>query len=192
MSSLVLYVWNENPNNNPVVQENDPDYATIVKRGENVFVYGQQFTMNTIDPTNRGIILKRFGKAKIQKVNDMAVVHMDAVNMKPNNGNPTLNQLRLAEIKRMDQEFADFFLSRLHTLVWKDYSRGVQSTIPFDDAFEMLKKATMALYDLLLAAVEDKFSRDLSISEMKNVIDLHNLNNEYTLGKDLKKKKIIK
>ena len=56
----------------------------------------------------------------------------------------------------------------------------------------MLKKATHALYDLLIAAVNDKFSKDLSISEMKNVIDLHNLNNEYTLGKDLKKKKIIK
>jgi hypothetical protein len=188
MSSLVLYVWSTNP----VVQENDPDYATIVRPGEKIFVYDQDTTRNTIDATNKGIILKRFGKAKIQKVNDMAVNHMDAVNMKPNNGNATLNQLRLAEIKRMDVEFADFFLKRLHTLVWKDYARGVQSTIPFDDAFEMLKKATHALYDLLIAAVEDKFSKDLSISEMKNVIDLHNLNNEYTLGKDLIKKKIIK
>lgn len=188
MSSLCLFTWI----NNPVVAENDADYATIVRPGEKVFVYDQDTTRASLDATNRGIILKRFGKAKIEKINQMAVDHMDAVNLKPGNGNPTLNQQRVAAIKVADLEFAHFFLKQLHSLVWKDYSRGVQSTIPFDDAFEMLKKATHALYDLLIAAVEDKFSKDLSVSEMKNVIDIHNLNNEYTLGKGLKKKKIIK
>jgi hypothetical protein len=50
----------------------------------------------------------------------------------------------------------------------------------------MLKKATLALYDLQIAAIEDTYSKDLSLSEMKNVIDLHNLNNEYTLNKNKK------
>jgi hypothetical protein len=41
----------------------------------------------------------------------------------------------------------------------------------------------------LIASVDDKFSRNLSMSEMSNVLELHNLNNEYTLAKDLKKSK---
>ena len=113
----------------------------------------------------------------------MAVNHTDAVDLKDRKGKPTLNSLRIKAIADMDQTFAKFFLKQLHALVWKDYSKGVQSTIDFDDGLKMLKIATSALYDLLLASIDDKFSKDLSISEMKNVIDLHNLNNDFTLGK---------
>ena len=61
MSSLVLYEWK----NAPTVIETDPDYATIVRVGEKVFVYGEDATKTSIDLTNIGIILKKFGKAKI-------------------------------------------------------------------------------------------------------------------------------
>jgi hypothetical protein len=184
MSSLVLYTY---PTVS-AVKETDPYYNNAVKYGEKVFVYGKPES-KTIDPTNEGIVLKRFGKAKIYKVNEMAVNHMDAINLKKQNGVDSYNKQRLDEIKKVDKQFAQFFLTRLHDLVWQDYSKGILSTISFDEGFEMLKKATHALYDLLIASVDDKFSKDLSISEMKNVIDLHNLNNEYALGKDLKSKK---
>jgi len=184
MSQLVLYTWPANS----ILRETDPFYSNAVKYGEKVFVYGKKDVSSSIDPTNEGIVLKRFGKAKILKVNEMAVNHMDAINLKNQNGD-SYNKQRLNEIKKVDKQFAQFFLTRLHELVWQDYDKGVLSTISFDEGFEMLKKATHALYDLLIASVDDKFSKDLSISEMKNVIDLHNLNNEYTLGKDLKSKK---
>ena len=125
----------------------------------------------------------------------MAVNHMDAVNIKNNNGNNgnnalgTLNQQRIKAIRDIDQDFAAFFLGNLHNLMWKDFATGVQSTIPFDEAYKMLKLATDALYDLLVASVEDKFCRDVSVSEMTSVIAMHNLNNEFTLGKNVKKSK---
>jgi hypothetical protein len=180
MSQLVLYEWKEAP----VINETNPYYSCIARHGEKVFVYNKD-TSATIDKTNKSIVLKRFGKAKITKVNEMAVNHMDAVNLKKVQGQDSYNKQRLNAIKDVDEQFADFFLKRLHDLVWLDYDKGILSTISFEDAFEMLKKATHAVYDLLIASVDDKYSKDLSISEMKNVIDLHNLNNEYTLGKDL-------
>jgi len=180
MTTLVLYEWTEK--NPKVTDQGDPDIATIVRFGEKVFVYGEDVSSG-IDASNINRILKSFGQAKIYKKNLMAVQHTNAVDMKDRGGKKTLNELRILEIAKMDQTFAKFFLTQLHALVWKDFSKGVQSTIPFDDALKMLKIATSALYDLLLASIDDKFSKDLSISEMKNVIDLHNLNNDYTLGR---------
>ena len=181
MTSLVLYEW---PNKVPgVTDPGDPDIATIVRYGEKVFIFDVDESRGTIDASNIGRILKSFGQAKIYKKNLLAVNHTDAVDLKDRKGKPTLNSLRIKAIADMDQTFAIFFLKQLHALVWKDYSKGVQSTIDFDDGLKMLKIATSALYDLLLASIDDKFSKDLSISEMKNVIDLHNLNNDFTLGR---------
>lgn len=186
MSKLVLLEWITAP---VIVDISDPDIATIVRVGEKVFAYGVDQTRNSIDKTNVGIILKTFGKgsvslAKVYKQNLMAVNHMNATNIvKLEGGKKSLNQQRVEEIELMNRKFAEFFLAQLHILTWKDFSKGVQSTIPFDDAFKMLKAATMALYDLLVASVDDKFNKDLSISEMTRVADLHNLNNDYALGK---------
>ena len=186
MSSLVLLEWVK-PTNNIV---SEAEKATLVRAGEKVFAFDVDETKTSIDLTNIGIVLKRFGKAKIEKINELSVNHMDAVNLKPKvNGQETLNQQRLKGIKDMNQEFAKFFLKRLHDLCWQDFSKGVQSTIAFEDGFKMLQQATNALYDLLLASIDDKFSKDLSVSEMKNVIELHNLNNEFALGKNVKKSK---
>ena len=112
---------------------------------------------------------------------------MDAVNINPNKKGDSYNKQRLDSIKKVNNTFAIFFLSQLHLLTWKDYNKGVQSTIPFDEAFDMLQMATDALYDLLIASVDDKYSKDLSMSQMRNTIKLHNLNNEFTLGNDIKK-----
>jgi hypothetical protein len=59
-------------------------------------------------------------------------------------------------------------LKNLHELVWKDYTKGILSTIALDEALHLLKKASLALYDLLVASVDDKYNKDLSIAEMKN------------------------
>jgi hypothetical protein len=121
----------------------------------------------------------------------MAVNHTEAVNLKPQQvgGPESLNKQRIRSIESANTNFCKFFLKNLHELVWKNYENGILSTIQLDEALYLLKKASLALYDLLVASVDDKFNKDLSIAEMKNVIDLHNLNTEYTLGKNLKKNK---
>ena len=72
-------------------------------------------------------------------------------------------------------------------MMWKDYGQGIHSKIVFDEAYNMLKKITGPLYQLLLASVHDKFSKDLSMAEMKSIIDMHNLNNDFSLCKSMKK-----
>lgn len=185
MTALALIEWNVQPEE---LDQWDPDRATQVEIYQKVFAFGVDES-KVHDKANIKKIIEIFGKDKIFKKNLMAVNHMDAVNLKPRQaGQETLNQKRIKAIEKSNNEFAQFFLKQLHNLTWKDYSKGVLTTIPFDEGLNMLKKATLALYDLQIAAIEDTYSKDLSLSEMKNVIDLHNLNNEYTLGKNLKKK----
>ena len=181
-SQLILTEWKKQIAN--PVEKGDPDIATVVQKHEKVFIYKKDESTHC-DKANISIILKRFGKSQIYKKNLMANNHMEAVDLvKPlRNNKPTLNEQRVKKIKEVDDEYADFFLRNLMFLTWKDYKKGIQTTIPFDEAFEMLKLATKAYYDLKIAFVEDTFNKDLSLSEMKNVIDVHNLNNEYALGK---------
>jgi len=187
MSVLTLITWQKNI---PELQEWDPDRATRVEKFQNVFAYGVEES-KVQDKANERKVLEIFGKAKLYKKNLMAVNHSEAVNLKPQqeNGPESLNKQRIRSIEKANNNFCIFFLKNLHDLVWKDYSKGILSTIALDDALYLLKKASLALYDLLVASVDDKYNKDLSIAEMKNVIDLHNLNTEYTLGKNLKKNK---
>ena len=83
----------------------------------------------------------------------------------------------------MNNLFTDFFLTQLHTMVWKDFDKGVKSTIPFNEAYKLLKSASTALYEVLIASVDDKYNTDLAISEMSRIAELHNLNVDYSLGK---------
>ena len=181
-SQLILYSWPDEPT---IVDQGNPNIATITQKHEKVFVYGVEETRETLDKANESIILKRFGKSQVYKKNLMANNHMEAVDLNKANrgGNLTLNQQRVQKIKEIDEKFARFFLGELMTLTWKDFANGVQTTIPFEEAFDMLKKATAAYYDLMTAFVNDTYNRDLAISEMKNVLDVHQLNNEYSLGK---------
>lgn len=187
MSALTLINWQKNV---PELEEWDPDRATQVEKFQNVFAYGVEESKNE-DKANKKKILEIFGKAKMYKKNLMAVNHTEAVNLKPQQegGPESLNKQRIRSIEKSNNNFCDFFLRNLHNLVWKDYDKGVLSTIPLDEALDMLKKASLALYDLLIASVDDKYNKDLTIAEMKNVIDLHNLNTEFTLNKNLKNKK---
>lgn len=187
MSALTLITWQKNI---PALEEWNPDKATQIEKYQNCFAYGVEESKNE-DKANEKKVLEIFGKAKLYKKNLLAVNHSEAVNLKPqqNGGPESLNKQRIRAIEYSNKNFCEFFLINLHNLVWKDYDKGILSTIPLDEALSMLKKASLALYDLLTASVDDKFNKDLSIAEMKNVIDLHNLNTEYTLGKNLKKNK---
>ena len=184
-SQLILTTWPDKPK---IVDEGNPDIATVAQQYEKVFIYGKNRSSHC-DKANEAIILKRFGKSQIYKKNLMANNHMEAVDLNKVNrgGKPTLNDQRVKAIQKCDVEFARFFLQNLHDMTWKDYENGVLTTIPFNEAFEMLQVSTETYYDLKIAFVKDVYSKDLSFSEMQNVIKLHNLNNEYTLGKDLKK-----
>ena len=108
-------------------------------------------------------------------MNDMALGQTGAIAEEGFKNANKYNTSRVNELKIVDEYFARFFLERLHFLTWNDYDKGVLSTIPFDESYKMLKDVTQPLYELLLASVDDKYSQDLSLKEMKNVIDRFNL-----------------
>ena len=122
MSSLVLYTWLKHPT---IIDKNNADIATICRYGEKVFVYGQPATSGSIDKTNIGILLKRFGQAKIYKKNLMAVNHSDAIDKNKVDGVKSFNRYRIEAIELINNEFAEFFLTQLHNLTWKNYADGV-------------------------------------------------------------------
>lgn len=167
-----------------------PDYKQSMKaqNNEKVFIYGTDATRDSADETNRDIVMKHFGFAKTLKRNIMAVNHVSAISG-ANKNSVDFNKQRLDEIKTMNQSVTDFFLSALHKLTWDDYERGILSTIPFEEAFELLVPTMKMVYEILAAGVEDKFSQELSIAEMQNVIQKHNLLIDQSLGKNIPKSK---
>lgn len=166
-----------------------PEYKQSMKaqQGEKVFIYGKTESYST-DETNRDIVMKHFGFAKTLKRNYMAINHVSSISGASKNS-IDYNKQRLEEISKMNFTVTDFFLSALHQLTWDDYDRGVLSTIPFDEAFELLVPTMKMVYEILAAGVEDKYSQDLSIAEMKNVLDKHNMLIDQTLGKNIPKSK---
>ncbi len=73
-------------------------------------------------------------------------------------------------------------------MTWDNYDQGVLSTIPFNESFDLLVPAMKQLYEILAAGIEDKYSKDLSVAEMKNVLEKHNLIVDQSLGKNVPKK----
>ena len=180
-SSLILLEWKKKA---VKLDDSNPDCACQAEKFVKYFAYGFPETQGSIDKANVSIILKRFGKSQIYKKNLMANNHAEAIDMNPNarKGGDSFNKQRINAIKNVDIKFADFFLKELHGMTWKNFKTGILSTIPFDEAFDMLKTATELYYQLLLASVEDNYSKELDLSNMKAVMELHNLNNEYSLG----------
>jgi hypothetical protein len=114
----------------------------------------------------------------------MALNHMNGIGKKNKaDFEQTMNYKRVMAINEMNKTFATFFLTQLHNMMWTDYNKGVKSTIPFSEAYKLLKNASTALYDVLIASVDDKFNTDLAVSEMSKVAEIHNLNIDYALGK---------
>ena len=183
MSKLVLLEYN----NSLRTDNGAPNYkrSMYALQGEKVFIYKKSVSA-AFDETNRNIVLKHFGLAKTYKRNSMAVNHTNAINDGKNQVN--FNDDRLSGINKLNLDIADFFLKNLHELTWDNYEQGVLSTIPFNEAFDLLVPAMKQLYEILAAGIEDKYSKDLSVAEMKNVLEKHNLLVEQTLGKNIPNK----
>ena len=186
MSKLVLIPWKEQPT---ITNKYDPDYPVQARYGEKVFLYDTDLSRAVTDETNKAMILKAFGQASVYRKNLMSIDQMEATDLKENkrpDGKKSLNRRRIEEINTINDMFAHQFLSMLHYLSWNDLDvakkRAIQSTIDPQEALELLKVAMTAVYDLLLASVDDKFNKDLALTEMRKVIDIHNLNNEYVIG----------
>ena len=154
------------------------------QEGEKVFIFKKDASKSW-DASNISIIQKHFGLSKTFKRNSMAVEHTKNINDGGNKDSVSFNSQRLGEINVLNENVAKFFLERLQDLTWDDYDSGVLSTIPFDEAFDLLVPAMKMLYEILAAAIEDKYSKDLSVAEMKNVLEKHNLLVDQTLGKNI-------
>ena len=187
MSKIILQPYNKSYS---IEYDSCPEYKKCMQAqvGEKVFIYKKD-PSKTWDEANISIIQKHFGLAKTFKRNSMAVEHTQNINDGQNKDSISFNAQRLAEINNLNRSVADFFLDRLLSLTWDDYETGVLSTIPFDEAFDLLVPAMKMLYEILAAAIEDKYSKDLSVAEMKNVLERHNLLIDQTLGKNIPHKK---
>lgn len=193
MSKLVLYEWPNNPLNL------DPEDAymssTQVKKFEKVFVYGGATKDNvdktryrTYDQANRNIVKKSFGLSETEKRLKMSGDYINSIE-NGKGGKPKLLNKKIDAISKLNDNISHFFLKNLHDLTWDEFDKGVMSTIPVDEAFNLIKPAFIQLREILMAGIEDKYSSDLTLTEMKNIKQAHDLNVEQSLGKNMKNKK---
>jgi hypothetical protein len=186
MSKLVLLTYR---NSYSVYRNSVPDYkkSMLAMSGQKVFIYGEDVSVAT-DDVNEDVVIKHFGFAKTLKRNKMAVNHVSSING-VSKGAVDFTKERIEAIEKLNKDVAEFFLKNLHNLTWDNYDQGVLSTIPFDEAYELLVPAMKMIYEILAAGIEDKYSQELSVAEMTNSLEKHNLLVDQTLGKNIPKSK---
>ena len=198
MSKLILYEWTKDfEDDTDLINAKKLYKSTMrVKKNEKVFVFGNgrnvqgiidKTKLDKIDAANINIVKKSFGLSEPEKRFKMRANYIENID-NGNNQNRLLSE-RVRAIEKLNNDIAKFFLEKLDELTWDDIKYGIASTIPVDEAFDLIKPAFMQLREILMAGVEDKYSSDLSLAEMKNIKQAHDLNVEQSLGSNLKTNK---
>ena len=200
MSKLILTTWTQAIEDKLTALGANEQYksSTKVKVNEKVFVFrpkkkadGTLFEndlFKTNNEANINIVKKSMGLSEPEKRLKMSANYIENIN----NGGSAKNNIlteRIKAIEELNNKIAIFFLENLQDLSWDDIEKGIASTIPVDEAFDLIKPAFMQLREILMAGVEDKYSSDLSLAEMKNIKQAHDLNVEQSLGSNLKTNK---
>ena len=104
------------------------------------------------------------------------------------------------EIVKCHNKICFFFLSNLHSLLWRVYSKGdddkytacVLSTIDLHESIQLLKPATQSYYNILLTQILKKYPDDLSSSAISNIVEKQTMELKHKGLLDMKNVKNLK
>jgi hypothetical protein len=169
MSKLILTRFDKNVQNSVKSFEE----SGKPKVGEMVFIYLSDKSNNSIDESNKSIIMKSMGWSKINKFNNYTTNQTKAMSK---NGSSDFNESRTKEIEKTYDYLADTFLKLLHDATWTHYGNvgGVEkyilSTIDYTDAYEDIKLVIESMEIFKMKCVNDKFNEEYSKIEIENAM----------------------
>ena len=176
MSDLTLFKW---------TKDKKKDFVNSVPKGTLVFQYitGQEKEMNE---SNEFFIKRQLGLDEEEQAYEDTQGYLEGIGKKNDN---SITSKRIKEILDINKKIVVFVLENLHNLYWRDYTNGVISTIDPNKALELIIEPASSFRKALIAGVDKKYRKDLSVASVKNDVESHELGTKQALGKNLVKLK---
>ena len=130
MSELSLVKWDKDATKG---------YSNAVGKGTSVFVYIKDDKKYPETNANNELFIKiQLGLGEDEETYDNTEDYLKGINK--NNPNSMSNK-RIIEIKKINKDITQFILENLHKIYWRDFSKGVISTININKALKLRKQA---------------------------------------------------
>ena len=177
MSELNLYKWQGDKNNK----------VNSVPKNTPVFVYGKAIDRaadfkDEYDEPNEFFVKRMLGLDEEEQFYEDTQGYLQGINK--NNAQSITNK-RIDEIKDLNKEIVEFILKNLNKLYWRDYDTGVISTINPNKALDLIVPAADEFRRILIEAVDKKYNRGLSVANVKNIKEEHDLDTRQRLGENI-------
>ena len=176
MSDLTLIKWDK---------AKDENISNSVPKGTLVFIYVEDEKNNLrkeANEANKFFIKRQLGLDEEEQAFDDTNDYLDGIGK--NKSSITTN--RIKEIKNINNDITNFILKNLHKLYWRDFDKGVISTIDPNKALELIIPAAVEFRKVLIQSVDKKYRKDLTVASVKNIVESHDLETKQALGKNLK------
>jgi hypothetical protein len=177
MSELTLIKWKGNKGTE----------SNSVPTGTLVFAYIKgNADLKQTNESNEFFIKRQLGLDEEEQAFDDTNDYLEGINKK---NEKSITSKRITEIKAINKEITEFILENLHRLYWRDYAKGVISTIDPNRALDLIIPAAVDFRKVLVQSIDKKYRKDLSVASVKNIVESHDLETKQALGKNVRKLK---
>ena len=177
-------------------------YVNSVPLNTPVFIYGKQATkeksknqnINDLivsngkanDEPNEFYIKRQLGLDEEEQAFEDTTGYLTGIGK---NVDDSITNKRINEIKLINQSITEFILENLHKLYWRDIENGVISTMDPNKAVDLIIPAATKFRDALVAGVDKKYNKGLSVANVRNVKETHDLDIKQRLGDNIPRMK---
>lgn len=178
MSELILFKWDK---------DKDIRYVNSVRKNTLVFIYGKSTAnaanyLEGYDLPNEDFIKRMLGLDEEEQFYEDTQGYLEGIGKK---NDKSITSLRIKEITDLNNEIVEFILKNLHKLYWRDFTTGVISTINPNKALDLIIPAAVEFRKVLIESVDKKYNRGLSVANVKNIKENHDLDTRQRLGENI-------
>ena len=148
--------------------------SNSVPKGTMVFVYDKNLTGGNKHPetnaANEFFIKRQIGLDEEEQAFEDTNDYLEGIGKK---NEKSITFKRIKEIKEINQEITEFILDNLQKLYWRDFSKGVISTIDPNKALQLIIPAATDFRKVLVQSIDKKYRKDLTLANVKNMVESH-------------------
>jgi len=195
MPKLYYYTWLQGDKDNAAVSADDlklnPHWVDLqTKVGDNVFIYGGPSGAVTditkgIDKQNIAIVKREFKLLNLEKKNRMVDTQVQNIIGKDN---ISAQKQRTIGIVSLNDLIIGDFLRYLDRMLWENKAKGIQSTISFDDAYDLAKPIFQDLLNITATIIDDTYNNTITDKEISDAVEKSKLKQEQITSDGIFKK----
>lgn len=196
MPKLYYYTWiQENVNDNSPTDDDllqNPHWEDLkTQLNDQVFVFNgfkgdgtDKKKTENLDKQNIAVVKREFKLLNLEKKNKMVDKQVENIN----NGKKGAQNKRTEGIVKLDEMIISDFLRYLDRMYWEDKSKGIRSTISFDDAFDLVKPIFQDLINVSATIIDDTYNNKITDKEVQDAVKRADLKQEQITSDGVVKK----